>query len=102
MSQFITKLKSTQSMQSIPMYTKAGSRLPATPTAEVGRVDLRTPAVMVSPETIGVLVPGSPVAGDRVRLTGAQDGGEGGKPVKGHAPHRLDTDMAACSTATSE
>ena len=47
-------------MQSIPMYTKAGSRLPATPTAEVGRVDLRTPAVMVSPETIGVLVLGSP------------------------------------------
>ena len=99
MSQFITKLKSTQSMQSIPMYTKAGSRLPATPTAEVGRVDLRTPAVMVSPETIGVLVPGSPVAGDRVRLTGAQDGGEGGKPVKGHAPHRLDTNMAARVTA---
>ena len=46
-------------MQSIPMYTKAGSRLPATH-AEVGRVDLRTPAVMVSPETIGVLVLGSP------------------------------------------
>ena len=81
MSQFITKLKSTQSMQSIPMYTKAGSRLPATPTAEVGRVDLRTPAVMVSPETIGVLVPGSPVAGDRVRLKGAQDRGEGIQPV---------------------
>ena len=81
------------------MHTTAGSRLPVTPTAEVGRVDLRTPAVMVSPETIGVLVPGSPVAGDRVRLTGAQDGGEGGKPVKGHAPHRLDTDVAARATA---
>ena len=55
-------------MQSIPMYTKAGSRLPATPTAEVGRVDLRTPAVMVSPEKIGVLVPGAPVAGDTLTL----------------------------------
>ena len=81
-------------MQSIPMHTTAGSRLPVTPTAEVGRVDLRTPAVMVGPEKVGKLGPGAPVASDCVRLKGAQDRGEGIQPVKGHAPHRLDTNMA--------
>ena len=110
MSQFITEKGHMRTSEAVTETQKhsehaehshghKGSRLPTAPTAEVGRVDLRTPAVMVSPEKVGELGPGAPVASDRVRLKGAQDRGEGIQPVKGHAPRRLDTNMAACAAA---